>query len=47
MLFLDADIVTFRDPALSLVGDADLEGQIDEFGLPNARDPHHVPQLCG
>jgi len=47
MLFLDIDIAVISDPMAELVGDADLEGQIDEFDLRVAKDLHAYPQMCG
>src|SRR5271169_1019341 len=38
MLFLDADNAILRNPMDEIVGDADLEGQIDGFTLPAADD---------
>jgi len=47
MLFLDSDIIFFKNPQLDLIGDADLEGQIDEFELEQALDPDFYPEMCG
>lgn len=47
MLFLDVDNAVISDPMTELVGDADLEGQIDEFDLRVAKDLHTCPQMCG
>jgi len=47
MLFLDVDIGIVTNPLLSLVGDADLEGQVDEKAPNVALDNYTYPQICG
>jgi hypothetical protein len=47
MLFLDADTAVISNPMAELVGDADLEGEIDAFNLTVAKNRHKCPQLCG
>jgi Nucleotide-diphospho-sugar transferase len=47
MLFLDVDIAVLTNPLLDIVGDADLEGQTDEFYISNATNPYFWPQMCG
>jgi hypothetical protein len=47
MLFLDVDIGILRHPMLDLVGDADLEGQVDEHGFWHAVNINAFPQMCG
>jgi len=46
MLFLDADVAVISNPLQELIGDADLEAQIDEKELWRARDMNLSPQLC-
>lgn len=47
MLFLDVDNVILKNPLEELIGDADLEAQIDEFALTSAENMYNVPQMCG
>jgi hypothetical protein len=47
MMFLDVDNVILRNPLEELVGDVDLEGQVDEFSFSRAIDKYNIPYLCG
>src|SRR5208282_6065558 len=47
MLFLDVDNVIIKNPLNDIIGDADLESQVDEIELMMALDMHHNPQMCG
>jgi hypothetical protein len=47
MLFLDVDNIILRNPLNDIVGDADLEAQVDEWNLTNALNVYHNPQMCG
>jgi len=47
MLFLDVDNVVIKNPLEDIIGDADLEAQIDEMTLTMALNMHHNPQMCG
>jgi hypothetical protein len=46
MLFLDADIVVMRNPLHDIVGDVDLEVQVDEKRYVDALDTHINPLMC-
>lgn len=46
MFFMDVDIAILKNPLDEIIGDADLEGQIDEFDLLTAENIHQIPQLC-
>jgi len=46
MLFMDADIAVIKDPMSAIVGDADLEGQVDEFWLGWNLMEERCPRMC-
>jgi len=46
MLFMDADIAVIRNPMESIVGDADLEGQTDDYSLRECNDINRRPAMC-
>jgi Nucleotide-diphospho-sugar transferase len=46
MLFMDADIAIIRNPIESIVGDADLEGQTDDYSVRECNDMDHLPAMC-
>src|SRR5271156_2079453 len=46
MLFMDADIAVIKDPMSVIVGDADLEGQADEYWLGWNTMDERCPRMC-
>jgi Nucleotide-diphospho-sugar transferase len=47
MMFLDVDIAIISNPLDALVGDADIETQIDEKPFWRAVDQYYLPEMCG
>lgn len=47
MLFLDVDNIVIKNPLNDIIGDADLETQVDEKNLTMALDIHRNPKMCG
>lgn len=47
MMFLDVDTAILSNPLDELIGDADLETQIDEKPFWRAVDDYYLPEMCG
>ena len=46
MLFVDVDTVVMKNPLYDIIGDADLEIQVDEGKSKDALDIHRSPNMC-